>query len=133
MDETKRIHLHGASGEKPAEVPTCEFLQVHPDIVDKVRASMPDVEQQMALADLFRMFGDTTRIQILSVLDVSEMCVCDIEHLLGLTVSAVSHQLRLLKTAGLVSYRREGKNVIYSLADDHVRTIMDSGMEHISE
>ena len=133
MDETKRFHLHDTSGEKNAEVPTCEFLQVHPDIVDKVRASMPDVEQQMALADLFRMFGDTTRIQILSVLDVSEMCVCDIAQLLGLTVSAVSHQLRLLKTAGLVSYRREGKNVIYSLADDHVRTIMDSGMEHISE
>lgn len=133
MEETKKIHLHDAAGEAPAEAPTCELLQIHPEVTEKVRAAVPDVELQMALADLFRMFGDTTRIQILSVLDVSEMCVCDIAELLGLTVSAVSHQLRLLKTAGLVSYRREGKNVIYALADDHVRTIMDSGMEHILE
>ena len=83
--------------------------------------------------DLFRMFGDASRIRILAALQHSEMCVCDLAQLLGLTVSAVSHQLRLLKTAGLVGYRREGKNVIYALADDHVRTIMECGTEHILE
>lgn len=98
-----------------------------------VRAQMPDPEQQQRLADLFRMFGDASRIRILAALQHSEMCVCDLAQLLGLTVSAVSHQLRLLKTAGLVGYRREGKNVIYALADDHVRTIMECGTEHILE
>ena len=94
---------------------------------------MVDDEVLYDLAELFKVFGDSTRIRILFVLFHSEMCVCDLAQLLGLTVSAVSHQLRLLKTAGLVGYRREGKNVIYALADDHVRTIMECGTEHILE
>ena len=94
---------------------------------------MPDKETLEQIADLFKAFADPTRVQILSALLASELCVCDLAQLLGLTVSAVSHQLRLLKTAGLVTYRRAGKNVIYALADDHVRTILACGMEHILE
>lgn len=116
-----------------AETPVCEQTQTHPDIVQAVREAMPDPEQQQELAELFRMFGDPTRIRILTSLQHSELCVCDLAQLLGVTVSAVSHQLRLLKAAGLVGYRREGKNVIYSLADDHVRIILECGTEHILE
>ena len=94
---------------------------------------MPDDEVLYELADLFRVFGDSTRIKILYVLFESEMCVCDIAQLLGMTQSAISHQLRSLKQSKLVKYRREGKTVFYSLADGHVRTILDQGMEHISE
>ncbi len=123
-----------ASEQAPMpEMPVCERLQTHPDLLTAVQEKLPDREEQLRLADLFRMFGDPTRIQLLSALLVSEMCVCDLSQLLGVTVSAVSHQLRLLKTAGLVTYRREGKNVIYALADDHVRTILACGVDHIRE
>ena len=94
---------------------------------------MPDEEILYDLAELFKIFGDSTRIKILYVLFESEMCVCDIAQLLGMTQSAISHQLRSLKQSKLVKYRREGKTVSYSLADGHVRTILDQGMEHISE
>lgn len=113
--------------------PVCEQTSPHPDIVQAVKDAMPDTEQQQTLAELFRMFGDATRIRILTALQHSELCVCDLAQLLGVTVSAVSHQLRLLKAAGLVGYRREGKNVIYALADDHVRIILECGTEHILE
>lgn len=121
------------AGVMPEEAPLCEHDQAHPEAVERVKAVLPDTEQQMRLADLFRMFGDTTRIQILCALDVTEMCVCDLAQIVGISVSAVSHQLRLLKTAGLVTYRREGKNVIYALADSHVKTMIECGTEHIRE
>ena len=85
------------------------------------------------LAELFKMFADSTRVKILYALFESELCVCDIAKVLGLTQSAVSHQLRILKGGKLVKYRREGKIVFYSLADDHVRSIIEMGMDHISE
>ena len=85
------------------------------------------------LADLFKMFGDTTRMKIMYVLLESEMCVCDIAEILGMTQSAISHQLRILKSSKLITSRREGKSVIYFLADDHVRSIVNQGMEHIFE
>ena len=94
---------------------------------------MPDDEVLYELADLFRVFGDSTRIRILYVLFEAEMCVCDIAALLGMTQSAISHQLRALKNARLVKARREGKTVFYSLADDHVKTIIDQGLEHVAE
>ena len=94
---------------------------------------MPEEEKLYDLAELFKIFGDTTRIRILYVLFEAEMCVCDIAEVLSMTQSAISHQLRLLKQAKLVKNRREGKTVYYSLADDHVRTIIDQGMEHIEE
>ena len=115
------------------DVERCEYIHVHEDIVSKVNETMPDDEILYDLAELFKIFGDSTRIKILYVLFESEMCVCDLAQLLGMTQSAISHQLRAMKQSKLVKYRREGKTVFYSLADGHVRTILDQGMEHISE
>jgi len=111
----------------------CELMHVHQEIVDKVNQQMPEDEILFDLAELFKIFGDSTRIKILYLLFESEMCVCDIAQLLGMTQSAISHQLQVLKKAKLVRYRREGKTIFYSLSDDHVRTILDQGMEHITE
>ena len=115
------------------EVENCEYIHVHEDIVAQVNENMPDEEILYDLAELFKIFGDSTRIKILYVLFESEMCVCNIANLLGMTQSAISHQLRALKQSKLVKYRREGKTVFYSLADSHVRTILDQGMEHVAE
>ena len=113
--------------------PECEFLFVHQEIVDRMNQVMPAEETLFDLAELFKIFGDSTRIKILYVLFESEMCVCDIAQLLGMTQSAISHQLQVLKKSKLAKYRREGKTVFYSLADDHVRTILGQGMEHVTE
>lgn len=94
---------------------------------------MPDEQELYDLAELYKVFADSTRIKILYVLFESEMCVCDIAQLLEMSQSAISHQLRVLKQAKLVKFRRDGKTIFYSLADDHVRTIMDQGIEHIEE
>ncbi len=115
----------------PAEC--CDEFQLHPELVAQARMDMPDEEKLYDLAELFKVFGDTTRIRILYVLFESEMCVCDIAELLNMTQSAISHQLRVLKQARLVRNRREGKTIFYFLADDHVRTIIGQGMEHIEE
>lgn len=111
----------------------CDFIHVHEDIVKRVQQSVPDEEVLYDLAELFKVFGDSTRIKILYVLFESEMCVCDIAQLLNMNQSAISHQLRVLKQSQLVKYRRDGKTVFYSLADDHVRTILGTGMEHLTE
>lgn len=111
----------------------CEYMHVHEDIVNQVKADMPEETKLYDLAEFFKVFGDTTRIKILYVLWESEMCVCDIANLLGMGQSAVSHQLRILKQMRLVTFRREGKTVFYSLADDHIKSIIDQGMEHIEE
>ena len=110
-----------------------EFMHVHSDVIDKVNETMPEEEILYDLAELFKIFGDSTRIKILYVLFESEMCVFDISQLLNMSMSAISHQLRILKQAQLVKFRREGKTVFYSLADDHVRTILGNGMDHICE
>ena len=114
-------------------VECCDFIHAHEDIVEKVRQVMPGEDTLYDLTELFRIFGDSTRVRILYVLFESEMCVCDIAALLGMTQSAISHQLRSLKQSRLVKARREGKTVFYSLADGHVRTILDQGMEHVAE
>ncbi len=111
----------------------CEFLCVHEDTVKKVRECMPSDEILYDLAELFRIFGDSTRIRILFALFEAELCVCDISTLLGVSQTAVSHQLRILKAAKLVNARKDGKNIFYSLADGHVRTIIGMGIEHIEE
>ncbi|MBS6216875.1 MAG: metalloregulator ArsR/SmtB family transcription factor [Clostridiales bacterium] len=111
----------------------CDYMHVHEEIVAQVNETMPDEEILYDLAELFKIFGDSTRIKILYVLFEAEMCVCDIATLLGMSQSAISHQLRSLKQSKLVKYRREGKTVFYSLADSHVRTILDQGMEHVAE
>lgn len=113
--------------------PLCDFLFVHDDAVAEVLSLLPPEERLYDLADVFRVFGDTTRIRILYVLFERELCVCDIAKLLGMTQSAVSHQLRILKDAKLVRFRREGKTVFYSLDDDHVRSVLELGMEHVLE
>ena len=114
-------------------VECCDFIHAHEEIVEKVRQELPDEDTLYDLSELFRIFGDSTRIRILYVLFEAEMCVCDIAQLLGMTQSAISHQLRALKNARLVKARREGKTVFYSLADDHVKTIIDQGLEHVAE
>ena len=115
------------------DIERCEYIHAHDDIIAQVNQNMPEDEILYDLAELFKIFGDSTRIKILYVLFESEMCVCDIAQLLNMTQSAISHQLRALKQSKLVKYRREGKTVFYSLADDHVNTIINQGMEHISE
>ena len=115
------------------DVECCDFYQVHEDVVKAVTAKMPDEDELYDLAEIFKVFGDSTRIKILYVLFEAEMCVCDIAALLGMTQSAISHQLKALKNARLVKSRRDGKTVFYSLADDHVKTIIDQGLEHILE
>ena len=111
----------------------CEAFQVHESIVNDVREKLPKEELLYDLAELFKVFGDSTRIKILYVLLESEMCVCDIASLLNMTQSAISHQLRVLKQSSLVKFRREGKSIFYSLADNHVSTILSQGMEHVGE
>ena len=114
-------------------VPQCEFLFVHQEIVDRVNQAFPSEETLFDLAELFKVFGDSTRVKILYVLFEAEMCVCDIAQLLGMTQSAISHQLQVLKKSKLVKYRREGKTVFYSLADNHVRAILGQGLDHVTE
>ena len=114
-------------------VECCEFMHAHDEIVEKVQKEMPSEDTLYDLTELFRIFGDSTRIRILYVLFEAEMCVCDIAQLLNMTQSAISHQLRILKQSKLVKNRREGKAVFYSLADGHVRSIIDQGYEHIKE
>ena len=102
-------------------------------LLERVRTDMPAEERLYDLAELFKVFGDSTRIRILYALFESELCVFDIAQLLNMTPSAISHQLRVLKQARLVRNRRDGKQIYYFLADDHVRTIIGQGMDHIAE
>lgn len=111
----------------------CETTFVHEDLVRKVHERLPEEEKLYALADLFKVFGDYTRIRILYVLFEEEVCVCDLAEALHMTQPAISHQLKILKQAKLVGSRREGKSVFYSLADGHVRTMIAQGREHIEE
>lgn len=111
----------------------CDYIHAHADTVKAVRDVMPEEGSLLKLADLYKVFGDGTRIRILYVLSEAEMCVCDISTILNMTQSAVSHQLKVLKDADLVNKRRDGKTVFYSLSDDHVKTIISNGMEHINE
>ena len=122
-------------GDKMAmnDVECCDDYCVHADKLKAVNENMPDEDEMYDLAELFKIFGDSTRIRILFVLFESEVCVCDLAEALNMNQSAVSHQLRILKQAKLVTGRREGKSVFYSLADDHVRTIIAEGREHIEE
>ena len=114
-------------------VDCCETTEVHEDLVRLVSETMPDEEELYDLAELFKVFGDSTRIRILYVLFEAEVCVCDLAEALHMTQSAISHQLKILKQSKLVKSRREGKSIFYSLADDHVRSIIDQGKEHIEE
>ena len=109
------------------------LMYVHEEIVKKVRKEMPGEDVLFDLSELFKVFGDSTRIRILYCLFASEMCVCDIATLLNMTQSAISHQLSVLKKNKLIKSRRDGKTIFYSLADSHVRAILDQGVEHVTE
>jgi len=126
MDKTKKDFLRDT-------IEKCDFLHVHDDVVSSVNDKMPEEEFLYDMAELFRVFADSTRIKILYVLFEAEVCVCDIAAILGMTQSAISHQLRVLKQSRLVKCRRSGKTAFYSLSDSHVRTIIDQVTEHICE
>ncbi len=119
--------------ERTDTAPCCAEREEHNDRIALARDEMPQEQMLYDLSDLFKIFADSTRIRILYALFESEMCVCDIATLLNMTLSAISHQLRILKQAKLVRFRREGKTVFYALSDDHVRLILDQGMEHVCE
>ncbi len=115
------------------EIDVCEEQCVHEELVRSVQSGMLPEDELYRLAELFKIFGDPTRIRILFALSESEMCVCDIANALGMTQSAISHQLRILKQSRLVKFRKEGKSVFYALADEHVRLILNQGIEHVEE
>ncbi len=115
------------------KVERCACNVIHGDIVAKVKDSLPQEETLYDLAELFKVFGDSTRIKILCALFEEEMCVCDLSALLNVSQSAISHQLRVLKSARLVKFRRDGKIIYYSLDDEHIKHIFDEGLKHITE
>ncbi len=115
------------------EAASCDYIHAHTDIVEEVNKKMADENKLIDLAELFKIFGDSTRIKILYTISISEMCVCDIAQVLNMTVSAVSHQLSILRRSKLVGTKRKGKSVFYYLADEHVDSILAQGFEHISE
>ena len=115
------------------DVEHCDCHIVHKDLIEKVISRQPDEDELYDLAELFKVFGDSTRIRILFVLSKAEVCVCDLAATLDMTQSAISHQLKILKQSKLVKSRREGKSIFYSLADNHVSTIIAQGMEHVEE
>ena len=115
------------------QIECCDCNEIHEDLLKIVNDTMPEETELYDLAELFKVFGDSTRIRILFVLFEAEVCVCDLAKVLNMTQSAISHQLRILKANKLVNSRREGRSVFYSLADGHVRTIIAQGREHIEE
>ena len=128
MENEKKHYCHHNTEDM-----RCETVEVHEELNKIVNEKMPDEEELYDLAELFKVFGDSTRIRILFVLLEAEVCVCDLAATLNMTQSAVSHQLRILKQSKLVKSRRDGKSIFYSLADGHVKTIIDQGREHIEE
>ena len=113
------------------QMPICDAHEAHHEIIDSIK--LPQDEHFFELAEFFSVMGDSTRIKILYLLFEGELCVCDISEKLNMIMSAISHQLRVLKNARLVKFRKQGKSVLYSLDDDHIKTIINMGIEHISE
>lgn len=116
-----------------ADIDRCDCNSIHEDVVAAVHKDMPDEDIFIDLSDTFKIFSDSTRAKILYALMQAEMCVCDISVLLGMSKSSVSHQLRILKQVDLVKYRKAGRVIYYSIADEHVESIFNQGMIHISE
>lgn len=111
----------------------CACDLVHREVIEAAKEKQPDERELYDLADFFKVLGDSTRVRIMWALDENEMCVCDLAALLGMTKSAVSHQLGSLRQSNLVKFRRDGKQIFYSLADDHVRRVFEMALEHIRE
>lgn len=131
--DSKRYERKGGRFMAEQDVECCQTDYHHVEMVSRWKEDMPDEDTLYDLADLYKIFGDSTRIKIMYLLLRSEMCVCDIADVLNMNQSAISHQLRVLKQNKLVKNKREGKSVIYSLADQHVMSILSQGMEHILE
>jgi len=125
--------MNGGKAMGENKIESCNSTIIHKDIVEKVKESLPNEEVLYDLADLFKAFSDSTRIKILYALFQEELCVCDLAALLDMTQSAISHQLRVLKGNRLVKFRRDGKVIYYSLADDHIKHIFNEGFKHILE
>lgn len=128
-------HIRRKDDKMPANqsnTDSCSCNVIHEDIINKVKKAMPPEEQLYDLADFFKVFGDTTRVKIIYALLKEEMCVCDISMLLGMNQSAISHQLRILRQARIVKFRKEGRIVYYSLDDEHVKDIFEQGLIHIN-
>ena len=115
------------------DIQTCGYTIIHEDVVNDVREKMLADETIISLAEFFKVFGDPTRLNILYALSISEMCVCDLAALLSMSQSAISHQLKVLRQARLIKYRREGKVIYYSLDDDHIRQVFAQGLAHVNE
>ncbi len=115
------------------EMDKCQCTILHGDVIDRVKMTMPHETHLFELADMFKVFGETSRVKILCALFSEELCVCDLAALLSMSQSSVSHQLRVLKQARLVKYRKDGKVVYYSLSDDHVKHIFNQGLSHVVE
>lgn len=115
------------------DIDRCDSNTIHKDVVNDVREHMPDEDILIDLAEVFKVFGDSTRVKILCALLRAEMCVCDISALLGMTKSSISHQLRILRQSKLVKNRKDGRVVYYSLSDDHVKSIFDQALAHVCE
>lgn len=113
-------------------VDRCDCVAIHADVVTQVDKQMPEMAMLDRLAEVFKVFGDPTRVKILTALNEHEMCVCDIAVLLNMTISAISHQLRILRQAGLVKFRKDGRSNYYSLDDNHVESIMNEALEHVA-
>ena len=109
----------------------CDCNVIHQDVVDKTKKNMPDGDTFNKLAEFFKIIGDTTRTKILFALDQNEMCVCDIANVLGMSKSSISHQLGTLRRMSIVKCRRQGKEVYYTIDDDHVKGLFELGIEHI--
>ena len=133
FDSTIKGKRRDGMNTKDATIERCDCTVIHEEVVAAVRKLLPADGVLLELAETFKIFSDATRVKILCALMQAEMCVCDISVLLGMTKSSVSHQLRILKQANLVRYRKAGRVVYYSLADDHVRTIVAAAMEHVLE
>ena len=115
------------------KIQTCGYTVIHQDVVNGVSKRMLEEETITSLAEFFKVFGDPTRLKILYALSISEMCVCDLAALLGMSQSAISHQLKVLRQSRLIKYRRDGKVVYYSLDDDHIRQVFAQGLAHVNE
>lgn len=115
------------------DIEVCELLHAHSEVVKNVAQLTPDTEKLYLTSELFKAFGDVTRLRMLYALHESELCVCDLSLVVGMSCSAISHQLKVLKNLRLVKFRREGKTVFYSLSDDHVKKLLEQAMEHVNE
>jgi len=129
----KVVQIWRISPERLIMEEKTEYITINKETANEIENKMPEESKLYELADLFKVFGDSTRIKILYVLFENEMCVYDIANILNMTQSAISHQLRILKQNRLVRFRKEGKTVLYTLADEHVFTILRQGIEHVEE